>query len=122
MWLQSLVTDSKTDTVQASSAWTVPVAGGISGAWAWFVSFPLDCIKATIQGTRLRPQIISNGEAVAAAEKLKSLDVLKELLRTKGINGLYAGVTPSIARAFIVSGTRFSAYEYTLKTFGEYFQ
>ena len=104
------------------SAWTVPVAGGISGAWAWFVSFPLDCIKAGVQGQNLsnfESKFSSNGEVVAS-QKLKSFDVLKDLLKTKGWKGLYSGVTPSIARAFIVSGSRFSAYEFVVKVFGDY--
>jgi solute carrier family 25 carnitine/acylcarnitine transporter 20/29 len=120
IWLQSLASHEKVDK-HHTSAWTVPVAGGISGAWAWFASFPLDCIKATIQGSRLQPEVSSSGEVVTS-QKLKSVDVLKGLLRTKGWKGLYAGITPSIARAFIVSGSRFSAYEFTLRTFGDYFQ
>jgi solute carrier family 25 carnitine/acylcarnitine transporter 20/29 len=48
------------------------------------------------------------------------MDVLKDLLRTKGWKGLYSGVTPSIMRAFIVSGSRFSAYEVAVKLFGDY--
>jgi hypothetical protein len=39
------------------------------------------------------------------------VQVFQTLLQTKGIRGLYSGVTPSIARAFLVSGSRFSAYE-----------
>ena len=106
------------------AAWTIPVAGGISGAWSWFVSFPLDCIKAGVQGqdlSRLTPQVNSSGEVIGS-QKLKSMDVLKDLLNTKGWRGLYNGVTPSIMRAFIVSGSRFSAYEIAVKTFGKYFQ
>mmetsp|Transcript_56287 Transcript_56287/g.168528 ORF Transcript_56287/g.168528 Transcript_56287/m.168528 type:complete len:165 (+) Transcript_56287:761-1255(+) len=95
---------------QVPSSIAVPLAGGLSGAWAWFVSFPLDCIKAGIQG-----QKIGNG---SSAKSLRAMGVLKGLLETKGVMGLYAGVTPSIARAFLVSGSRFSAYEFAVWTMG----
>jgi len=60
-----------------------------------------------------------NGEVIAS-QKLKSMDILKDLLKTKGWRGLYSGVTPSITRAFLVSGSRFSAYEFAVKMFGDY--
>mmetsp|Transcript_18336 Transcript_18336/g.37881 ORF Transcript_18336/g.37881 Transcript_18336/m.37881 type:complete len:252 (-) Transcript_18336:1566-2321(-) len=78
--------------------WPIPVAGGISGAVAWSVSFPLDCIRAGVQGSDLN-------------NKQKSLRVFRKLVSERGMMGLYAGVTPSIIRAFLVSGSRFSAYE-----------
>lgn len=109
-----------------SSVWAVPIAGGIAGAWAWFVSFPLDCIKAGIQGQKLsnlQTRVTSpTGFVMDTTRKLKAMDVLKKLLKSKGWRGLYAGVTPSIARAFIVSGCRFSSYEFAVRTFGVYLQ
>lgn len=80
----------------------IPVAGGLSGAIAWTVSFPLDCVRAGVQGRRDLLSHMSAGH------------VFMDLIRSKGLRGLYAGVTPSIVRAFLVSGTRFSAYETTL--------
>ncbi len=74
------------------------VAGGLSGATSWSISFPLDCIRAGVQGQNMPP---NKG----------AFQVLKELLQTRGIRGLYAGSSASIARAFLVSGSRFSAYE-----------
>jgi solute carrier family 25 carnitine/acylcarnitine transporter 20/29 len=82
--------------------WVIPAAGGLSGAIAWAVSFPLDCVRAGVQGRR---NLFEEGNA---------WQVFRKLLATKGLRGLYAGVSPSIVRAFIVSGTRFSAYEGTL--------
>lgn len=91
-----------------TSQLAIPLAGGVAGAWAWFVSFPLDCIKAVIQG-QVPPRLIVTGGSKMAP--IGPMDALKTLVRTKGWLGLYAGVTPSIARAFLVSSTRFSAYE-----------
>lgn len=80
----------------------IPLAGGCAGAVGWFVSFPLDCIKAQMQGIPIHQTPNS------------SFGILKDLLRTRGVLGLYAGVLPSIIRAFLVSSSRFSAYEGTL--------
>lgn len=81
--------------------WAVPAAGGLSGAIAWAVSFPLDCVRAGVQG-----QDLSTGSM-----RKSTTAVFRDLLSTKGIGGLYSGVAPSIARAFLVSASRFSAYE-----------
>jgi solute carrier family 25 carnitine/acylcarnitine transporter 20/29 len=86
--------DSQCDSVATSLA--IPLAGGCAGATAWAFTFPLDCVRAGVQ---------------SKVHNLGALDTLKNLLKTKGISGLYSGVGPSIARAFLVSGTRFSAYE-----------
>ena len=93
----------------------IPGAGGLSGALAWTASFPLDCVRAGVQG-----QDFSAAKATAATGaststvRTNAVTVLQSILRTKGFLGLYHGVAPSIARAFLVSGSRFSAYEGTL--------
>jgi solute carrier family 25 (mitochondrial carnitine/acylcarnitine transporter), member 20/29 len=79
----------------------VPVAGGFSGALSWFISFPLDCVRAKVQGQRLPPSI-------------GAVQAFRTLLQERGFRGLYAGSHASIARAFLVSGSRFSAYEAAL--------
>ena len=76
----------------------VPVAGGLAGAAGWVGSYPLDCIKANIQGS-------------LGVEGRGILETGKDILRERGIKGLYSGLGPSLMRAFLVSGTRFSAYE-----------
>jgi hypothetical protein len=81
----------------------VPMAGGIAGASGWFFSFPLDCIRAGVQGRNLEDRA-----------RKGAIQVFSELVEQKGIRGLYSGVAPSIARAFLVSGSRFSAYEAAL--------
>jgi solute carrier family 25 (mitochondrial carnitine/acylcarnitine transporter), member 20/29 len=79
----------------------VPLSGGLAGAVAWTVTFPLDCIRAGVQGSDLHHQ-------------RTALTVNRELMATRGMAGLFSGVAPSIARAFLVSGSRFSAYEAAL--------
>mmetsp|Transcript_60442 Transcript_60442/g.179046 ORF Transcript_60442/g.179046 Transcript_60442/m.179046 type:complete len:330 (-) Transcript_60442:493-1482(-) len=84
----------------------VPLAGGMAGACSWLFSFPLDCVRAGVQGRDLGDPI-----------RRGAVRVFADLLATKGVGGLYAGVGPSIARAFLVSGSRFSAYEGALWLF-----
>jgi len=92
----------------------VPIAGGISGAIGWFISFPLDCIKSNIQG-----KSITLGSSTTAM-KIKFHTVALELVKQHGFFGLYGGVLPSIIRAFIVSSSRFATYEFVLYELKKY--
>lgn len=80
---------------------SIGISGGLSGAIGWLISFPLDCIKANIQGSPIQ------------STPKSSFHIAQHLLRTKGISGLYNGVGASVSRAFIVSSSRFIAYELT---------
>lgn len=84
----------------------IPMAGGFAGAIAWAVSFPLDCVRAGVQGQNLH--------TTSPSDRKSSWQVFNDLMKTRGIRGLYSGVTPSIVRAFLVSGSRFTAYETAL--------
>jgi solute carrier family 25 (mitochondrial carnitine/acylcarnitine transporter), member 20/29 len=83
----------------------IPLAGGIAGASSWAVSFPLDCVRAGVQGQTTTTTAASTSGGRGA------LTVFRDLIQRHGLAGLYQGVGPSIARAFLVSGSRFSAYE-----------
>ena len=98
--LKPHISDSAQETFTTSLA--IPIAGGCAGATSWAFTFPLDCIRAGVQGQPISETYI---------KKQGALETLKLLWQTKGITGLYSGVGPSIARAFLVSGSRFSAYE-----------
>mmetsp|Transcript_18308 Transcript_18308/g.39571 ORF Transcript_18308/g.39571 Transcript_18308/m.39571 type:complete len:392 (+) Transcript_18308:43-1218(+) len=106
----SVDNNTSTSTDCHDSSWStslaIPMAGGCAGATAWALTFPLDCVRAGVQG-----QPIPSSPSKVQLQKQGALETLKHLLKTKGIAGLYAGVSPSIARAFLVSGSRFSAYE-----------
>lgn len=80
------------------------MSGGIAGAFGWFISIPLDCIKTKIQGQPFSLVSVSHQSAGI-------ISVASELIRKHGIFGLYTGVGPSVTRAFLVSSSRFSAYE-----------
>jgi solute carrier family 25 carnitine/acylcarnitine transporter 20/29 len=90
------------NTAGGNNKWAIPVAGGCAGAIAWTVSFPLDCVRAGVQGQDF---------AAAGGIRRGAWRVFTDLLRQKGVRGLYSGVAPSLIRAFLVSGSRFSAYE-----------
>ena len=99
----SVVDDN--DNSSWSSSLSVPIAGGFAGATSWFLTFPMDCVRAGVQG-----QLIPTSSS-APIQHQGAIETCLHLLRTKGLTALYAGVAPSIARAFLVSGSRFSAYE-----------
>jgi len=112
-WIENFVLSSGNDDNGHSSSFSkyiaVPMAGGFAGASAWAITFPLDCVRAGMQGQPILSS--SSSPSTAQFQKQGSLEIFKDLLLRKGFTGLYAGVTPSIARAFLVSGSRFSAYE-----------
>ena len=112
-WIENFVLSSGNDDNGPSSSFSksiaVPMAGGFAGASAWAITFPLDCVRAGMQGQPILSS--SSSPSTAQFQKQGSLEIFKDLLLRKGFTGLYAGVTPSIARAFLVSGSRFSAYE-----------
>lgn len=102
LFSQSTLTSDINKTESIATSIAIPIAGGFAGATSWAFTFPLDCVRAGVQG-----QPISE----TSIHKQGALQTLKQLWHIKGLTGLYAGVSPSIARAFIVSGSRFSAYE-----------
>ncbi|KAL7551180.1 hypothetical protein ACHAWF_014389 [Thalassiosira exigua] len=110
--LQNLVLGGAERSISGDDFWftslAIPMAGGCAGATAWAFTFPLDCVRASIQGQPIPT------ESALPLNKRGAFETLKQLLQSKGFAGLYAGVAPSIARAFLVSGSRFSAYESAL--------
>lgn len=78
----------------------VPVAGGLAGVAGWAASFPLDALKSGVQSGDLN------------APTPKARDVASRILSSSGgVSALYRGVGPTLVRAFLVSGSRFTAYE-----------
>jgi solute carrier family 25 (mitochondrial carnitine/acylcarnitine transporter), member 20/29 len=100
-------TNKTTSSSSVTTSFVIPMAGGMAGASAWFMSFPLDCIRAGVQGRR----DLSTHFSQKTQQPKGAIQIGIDLWKTKGVKGLYSGVGPSMARAFIVSGSRFSAYE-----------
>jgi len=103
------------------------ISGGLSGAFAWVVSFPLDSVKTTMQDTpkmefvknnvntnNNNNNITSNSGNNNVTRKAGMLSVAKTHYQKVGISGFYAGLTPAIFRAFLVSSVRFFTFESVL--------
>lgn len=85
----------------------VPIAGGSAGIAAWFISYPFDSARAGIQ-----TQTMKKGANPTA------IQVLANLVKSQGVlNGIFSGITPTLARASLVHSVRFSAYEGILTLF-----
>ena len=92
----------------------IPLAGGLAGALAWVGSFPLDNIKANVMSDyfMVKHSSTTQNKSKPFAHISKSMITTgKKILLEKGVAGLYKGVQPSLIRAFLVSGSRFTAYE-----------
>ncbi|KAH9391173.1 hypothetical protein TYRP_006769 [Tyrophagus putrescentiae] len=74
------------------------IAGGIGGMCLWTSIFPFDVVKSRIQ-------IESSTESMTS--------VLRKVVKTEGVRGLYKGLTPTLLRTFPSTGALFVAYENT---------
>eukprot|EP01125_Pyxidicula_operculata_P012840 TRINITY_DN4232_c0_g1_i2.p1 TRINITY_DN4232_c0_g1~~TRINITY_DN4232_c0_g1_i2.p1 ORF type:complete len:327 (+),score=31.46 TRINITY_DN4232_c0_g1_i2:39-983(+) len=96
-------TDANGEGVKAPPS-VIMLSGGLSGMLAWFGSFPLDVIKSNVQTC-----------ALSQKNRYKhGMSILMERWNQVKIRAFYSGIGPSLIRAFFVSGTRFSAYEFAL--------
>lgn len=80
------------------SSLSIMIAGGLAGICAWCCSFPCDVVKSIIQSE--------------VTQKTRTLDVARATYAKLGIRGFFTGIYPSVVRAFFVSGSRFSAFEF----------
>lgn len=80
---------------------SVMIAGGWAGMFSWLCSFPFDVVKSIIQDQ--------------LHVKNKMLDVARANFLERGARGFFSGIYPSMVRAFFVSGTRFSTFEFSQK-------
>ncbi|XP_020270000.1 mitochondrial arginine transporter BAC2 isoform X2 [Asparagus officinalis] len=84
---------------------TMLFAGGLAGVASWVCCYPLDVIKSRIQA-----QSASHGEKYQGI-----VDCLVKSVRDEGYPVLWRGLGTAVARAFIVNGAIFSAYELGLR-------
>eukprot|EP01104_Vermistella_antarctica_P009334 TRINITY_DN238_c0_g4_i4.p1 TRINITY_DN238_c0_g4~~TRINITY_DN238_c0_g4_i4.p1 ORF type:complete len:254 (-),score=38.80 TRINITY_DN238_c0_g4_i4:89-850(-) len=94
-------------------------SGALSGMCAWLSCFPLDVIKSRIQANKALK--LTNGplgvQPLVPGHGQSSLAIARTVLRSHGVRGFYKGAGTCAVRALLVSSTRFSAYEMTLKLF-----
>lgn len=77
------------------------VAGGLAGVASWICCYPLDVIKTRIQAM--------SGTYSGIA------DCFRRSVKEEGYNVLWRGLGTAVARAFIVNGAIFTAYEMALR-------
>jgi len=75
-------------------------AGGMAGMAFWTAIFPFDLIKTRLQ--------------ITSSKKNKSLlGELSKVYRQQGMKGLYAGLTPTLIRAFPANAVQWLAWDLT---------
>lgn len=78
------------------------ISGGIAGQIGWIVSIAPDSIKSRMQ-TSIQPTNI--------------LETYREIVKTRGIRGLFVGIEVAIVRAFPANAALFLAYELSRESF-----
>ncbi|PUZ58752.1 hypothetical protein GQ55_5G533500 [Panicum hallii var. hallii] len=84
---------------------TMLVSGGIAGVASWVCCYPLDVVKSRLQ-------------ASPAARYRGVVDCFRRSVREEGLPVLWRGLGTAVARAFVVNGAIFSAYELALRFLG----
>jgi solute carrier family 25 carnitine/acylcarnitine transporter 20/29 len=79
-------------------------AGGIAGAVSWLSVYPFDVIKS-----RLQSQLPGDNHYRGW------LDCGVKTIREEGSHVLWRGLSPTLARAFLVNAAIFSTYEVLMK-------
>ncbi|KAA8541807.1 hypothetical protein F0562_022959 [Nyssa sinensis] len=86
---------------------TMLIAGGLAGVSSWICCYPLDVVK-----TRLQAQ------SHASPPKYNGIvDCFSRSLKAEGYGVLWRGLGTALARAFVVNGAIFTAYETALRCF-----
>lgn len=81
---------------------TMLVAGGLAGVSSWVVCYPLDVVK-----TRLQQGDHGAYEGI--------IDCFRKSIAQEGYGVLWRGLGTAVARAFVVNGAIFAAYEVALR-------
>ena len=90
-------------------AWSASaLAGGLSGAFSWFVVFPFDVIKSRIQTSPLERNL-QRGMWTTASD----------IIREHGAGHMFRGLGVTLVRAFPVNAIIFPVYEWILLQLGD---
>ncbi|XP_059641756.1 mitochondrial arginine transporter BAC2 [Cornus florida] len=84
---------------------TMLIAGGLAGVASWVCCYPLDVVK-----TRLQAQSESSPSKYTGI-----VDCFHRSVKTEGYSVLWRGLGTAVARAFVVNGAIFTAYETALR-------
>lgn len=83
---------------------TMLIAGGSAGVASWVCCYPFDVVK-----TRLQAQTPSSLRYKGV------VDCFRKSVSAEGYSVLWRGLGTAVARAFVVNGAIFAAYEITLR-------
>ncbi|KAJ7951779.1 Mitochondrial carrier protein [Quillaja saponaria] len=83
---------------------TMLVAGGLAGVASWVCCYPLDVVKTRLQAQT--PSLLKYSGIV---------DCFRKSIKEDGYRVLWRGLGTAVARAFVVNGAIFSAYEIALR-------
>ena len=100
---------SSSNTSPQLSNLTTFVCGASAGSIASLLTCPLDVVKTHRQ--------IRLGELNEHKRSQKTFHVIKEIYRTKGVNGLFAGVTPRVTKVSLSCAIMITTFEYFKKLF-----
>lgn len=95
------------------------VYGAASTAIAQFVTTPLDVVRNRIMAGEGN-ETVSKG--VSAPPESSYMDRLTTLARDEGLEGLFAGASPRIAKALLSGAIQFATYEETKQTINRFLE
>lgn len=85
---------------------TMLVSGGLAGSLSWLVCYPMDVVKSRLQ---------AQGAGGVRPQYLGIMDCIRTSAQQEGMQVFWRGLNASLARAFLVNGAIFSAYEMSLR-------
>lgn len=89
---------------------TMLMAGGLAGVASWIFCYPLDVVKSRLQAQ-------SRPEAGQPPPKYSGIvDCFRKSVQEEGVAVLFRGLGTAVARAFLVNGAIFTAYELALRS------
>ena len=71
---------------------------GVAGQASWVVSYPFDIVKTQIQCVENR--------------RVPMREVVRSIHATEGVLGFFKGLSPTLARSFVVNGIALPSFEY----------
>ncbi|KAI3455424.1 hypothetical protein Pfo_012087 [Paulownia fortunei] len=84
---------------------TMLLAGGLAGVASWICCYPLDVLKTRIQA-----------QSHSSLSKYSGIvDCFRRSVKQEGYSVLWRGLGTAVARAFVVNGAVFTAYETALR-------
>lgn len=99
--------------------WESALSGALAGAIGALVFYPADTVKSAIQTEEeLRPQSLTSSKAWRSRKPSTFLGVLRQMVKTHGVKGLYSGCGMTVARAVPSSGIIFVVYDGLTAYFG----